>query len=415
MLRRTLLATLPSAFATHAAPGIRSEVFLKSPGKGTAIMAYAFYTRPTGGQMTSVETRWSRSDTIDIAYIRRSEDNGRTWTEPVALTTGEKRPNGMLRRHTRAGFADPKTGRYLEFWLEGVLPSDDPLEGMRIWNLYYRVSSDGKTFGKPQLVIHEGREFNASHPLPGVYTGRNCVMLGDQTSKPVAAPDGSILLPVQLSVLGPDGKLANPGGGYTYTNAAMLRGRWKGDQLVWRMSDELKIDPAHSTRGAVEPTIEILDDGRILMVLRASNDKRPEIPSHRWIAYSRDGARWTEPQPWTYDSGEKFFSPSSCSQLLKHSSGKLFWLGNINPTNPRGNRPRYPLVMGEVDRRSGLLLKNTLRTIDDRKPGEHELLTLSNFYAREDRETKEIALHMTRLFAFNDGWEGDALLYRIPV
>jgi hypothetical protein len=414
MQRRTFLASIPGAMALGAGP-IRSEVFLKSPGKGTAVMAYAFYTRPSGGEMISVETRWSRSDTIDIAYIRRSSDNGRTWTAPVALTTGQKRPDGMLRRHTRAGFVDPATGRYLEFWLEGVLPSDDPLEGMRVWRLYYRVSNDGKNFGPPQQVIHEGREFSADHPLPGVYTGKNCVMLGDQTSKPVAARDGSILLPVQLSVLGPDGKLANPGGGYTYTNAAMLRGRWKGNTLAWTMSEEVKIDPAHSTRGAVEPTIELLDDGRILMVLRASNDKRPEMPSYRWVCSSRDGMRWTDPVPWTYDTGEKFFSPSACSQLQKHSSGRLFWIGNITPVNPKGNRPRYPLILGEVDRRTGLLLKNSIRTVDDRKPDEDEILTLSNFYAREDRETREIALHMTRLFALKDGWEGDALLYRIPV
>ena len=29
--------------------------------------------------------------------------------------------------------------------------------------------------------------------------------------------------------------------------------------------------------------------------------------------------------------------------------------------------------------------------------------------------TKEIVLYMTRLFAFNDGWEGDGMRYRITV
>jgi hypothetical protein len=93
----------------------------------------------------------------------------------------------------------------------------------------------------------------------------------------------------------------------------------------------------------------------------------------------------------------------------------LFWIGNITPVNPKGNRPRYPLILGEAGRRTGLLLKSSIRTVDDRRPDEDEILTLSNFYAREDRETKEIVVHMTRLFAFHDGWEGDALLYRIPV
>jgi hypothetical protein len=120
-------------------------------------------------------------------------------------------------------------------------------------------------------------------------------------------------------------------------------------------------------------------------------------------------------QPWTYDDGSKFFSPSACSQLLRHPSGRLFWLGNITPENPRGNRPRYPLVMGEVDRVSGLLRRTSVRTIDTLQQGEDPVLSLSNFYARVDRRTHEIAIHMTRLFARPDEWSGDAYLYRVPV
>ena len=68
-----------------------------------------------------------------------------------------------------------------------------------------------------------------------------------------------------------------------------------------------------------------------------------------------------------------------------------------------------------MDLESGSLKREGLRVVDDRMPGDDELLTLSNFYAREDRESHEILVHMTRLFAFPDGWVGDALLYRIPV
>jgi hypothetical protein len=71
--------------------------------------------------------------------------------------------------------------------------------------------------------------------------------------------------------------------------------------------------------------------------------------------------------------------------------------------------------VGEVDQDSGLLIRESLIPVDDRQPGESEILTLSNFYAREDRETRQIALYMTRLFAFSDGWVGDASLYRIDV
>jgi len=405
--RAFLAAALP--------PGIAREVFLRSPAQGVAVMAYAFYTRPHGGDMISIEQRWTRSDTVDVAYIRRSRDHGRAWTAPAEMRTGERRPEGMLRRHPRCGFVDRRSGRYIEFWMEGVLPSDDPLEGLRNWNIYYRVSHDGaRTFGPTRQVIHAGAEFDARHPLPGVWTGKNSAMLGDMSCVPVAAHDGRILLPIEISPLGADGKLYNPTGGYTYTDAALLHGRWQGDRLDWEMSDSIQGDPARSTRGMVEPTIEFLEDGRLLMILRGSNDRRPELLSYRWFSSSSDGGRrWTKPQPWTYDDAQPFFSPSACSQLLRHSSGRLFWLGNLTPENPRGNRPRFPFVIGEVDRRTGLLLRSSVRLVDTRQPGEEPILSLSNFYAREDRRTREIAVHMTRLFARPGAWSGDAYLYRI--
>ncbi len=412
--RRAFLAAT-AASARGETSGIRRELFLASPGGGVAVMAYAFYTRPRGGEMNSIEQRWSRSDTIDVAYWRRSRDHGRTWSVPVERPTGERCPEGMLRRHPRCGFVDPSSGSYLEFWTEGVLPTDDPLEGLRQWNIFYRVSRDGgEHFGPPRQVIHAGAGFDAAHPFPDVWTGKNCAMLGDMTSVPVAARGGRILLPIQITPLGPDGKLYNPGGGYTYTDAAVLHGRWRGEALEWEISERIQGEPARSTRGMVEPTIARLDDGRLLMVLRGSNDRRPEIESHRWVCYSSDSGRaWTRPRPWTYDDGSAFFSPSSCSQLVDHSSGRLFWLGNITPGNPRGNRPRFPFVIGEVDRSSGLLRRSSVRVVDTLQPGEDPILSLSNFYAREDRRTREVVVHMTRLFARPEGWSGDAWLYRI--
>ncbi len=392
-----------------AKPEIRREVFLRSPVKGVAVMAFAYYTRKAGGDMVSVEQRWSRSDTIDVAYIRRSSDHGKTWSAPVEQPTGEKRPGGMLRRHLRAGFVDPHTGRYLEFWNEGILPTDDPLEGMRQWNLFYRLD------GKAHQIMQSGAEFGPRHPLPGVYTGKNCVMIGDTACVPLGRK-GEILLPVDTTALNPDGSLYNPTGGYTYTDAVVLHGAWRGGRLEWRMAQAVKGDPRRSTRGMDEPTVAELADGRLILVMRGSNDKRPELPGYRWISFSKDGGwTWTEPRPWTYTSGETFYSPSSCSQLLPHPNGRLYWLGNISPGNPRGNRPRYPFFIGEVDRESGLLIRDRVRLVDDRQPGEPELLTLSNFYAREDRETGGVALHMTRLIAQPGGWSGDAMLYRIEV
>ncbi|MDB6127220.1 MAG: hypothetical protein JWM35_1116, partial [Verrucomicrobia bacterium] len=137
-------------------------------------------------------------------------------------------------------------------------------------------------------------------------------------------------------------------------------------------------------------------------------------------AYSSDqGRTWTKPVPWTYVDGEDFFSPAASSQLLAHSSGRIFWMGNILPANPKGNRPRYPFVIAEVDTKSGRLIKSSVTGIDTRGPGDGELLALSSPSAREDRETHEIVINMTRWGALSKGteynWTANAYLYRVPL
>lgn len=420
--------------AESASGEIRREVFLASPRAGVAVLAASYYTRPSGGELLSLYQLMSRSDTVDVAFLRTSPDHGRTWSEAVEVGTLEVRAGGKFRRALRGGVADPKTGRFVRFQIEGRLPTDDPLEGMRQWYVTYQVSADGgRTWPVNEQVIQRGVEFSPTHPLPGVWIGKNCVMVGDVASVPVVLEDGTFILPVIVSPLGPDGSYFNPGGGYTYTDAAVLRGRWRengngssgksgGDARIdWELSARVQGDPAKSTRGMDEPTVAPLADGRLLMVLRGSNGGKPALPGRRWVAYSSDAGRtWTKPEPWTYAEGGEFFSPSACSQLVPHSSGRLFWIGNIVPTNPTGNQPRTPLVIGEVDVRSGLLRRDTVRVIDERKAGDSPLLALSNFSAREDRATGEIVVNLSRLFERSPpdparDWTSDAYLYRVPV
>jgi hypothetical protein len=400
------------------------KVFMPSPRKGVAVCGAAYYTRPSGGDLIGYHVYATRSDTVDVQYLRYSADNGRTWSAPVERATGAPQAGGgMLRRHPRGGYVDPQTGLYFSIWTEGVLPSDNPLEGLKRWILRYAVSADGgRTNAVEEQIVHAGAEYDPAHPLPGVWVGKNSVMLGDLTCRPVTLADGTLLVPCQLTLLGPDGEYYNPGGGYTYHAAAVLRGRWRPDRrLEWTLSSLVTGDAARTTRGLIEPTIAPLDDGRILMVMRGSNDVQPHLPGYKWRAFSADGGQtWTPPEPWTCADGGHFHSPSSCSQLLRHSNGALLWLGNLCAANPHGNAPRYPFVVGAVDRRGGGLLRDSVAAIDDRAPDESERLTLSNFYAREDRETGHILLYLTRLFARQpaDGppdWTADALEYRIAL
>lgn len=387
---------------------VSRDTFVESPGPGQGVMGGSFYTERDGLRLMSVHVITQRSDTVEVAYIRYSVDNGRTWGKTTEWAMRFDAEGGQGRRHFWGGYLDKRTDRFISMWNQGVLPTDDPLEGMKQWALHYAVSEDG---GRSELfreqVIHEGEEFDETHHLPGVIKGKNCVMVGDRGQVPLTRSDGVILVPVQSTPTDENGEYHNPGRGFTYTDCLLLKGTWKEDgRLGWTCSERIIPDPERTTRGLIEPTIAELQDGTILMVMRGSNDAVPEWPAYKWMSRSSDGGdTWTEATPWTYEDGEEFYSPSACSQLLPHSNGKLYWIGNLCEQNPRGNRPRYPIVMGEVNAESGLLIRDTVTILDDRMPGESERMTLSNFHAREDRENGNVLVYLPRFFVNGD--EGD--------
>lgn len=432
-----LLASASMIAAMMATPAsaiklASKEVFIPSATQGVRVNAYAFYSEADGVRMIGHHSEQTVSDKADVAYVRISEDNGKTWTGNRRVVTNRPVEGGTFREGVHPGFVDPDKKILLQFILRGVFPNDDPLEGMRQWTLHYRLSRIDVN-GEPILhfqgpVIQTGESFTTASPLPGVAIGKNSPMIGDLTCHPIKTRQGEILQPIQITPVGPDGDYYNPGGGYTYHDSAVLIGVWNDrDQLNWTLSEKVVGDPARSTRGMLEPSLAEADDGRILMVMRGSNDRKPEVPGYRWSAISDDGGRtWSEPEPWQYTDGQAFHSPSSCSQLLKHSSGRIFWIGNISSENPNGNLPRYPLVIGEVDGQSLLLKKETLCPIDDRRPGDWERLAISNFFAHEDRESKEIVVYAAPLFRKTptpgpDGknppldWTADSHRYRLRV
>jgi hypothetical protein len=109
-----VLGAPAAAPPTPAGPtaGIRRELFIRSPKPGTAVVLSAsYYTKPEGVDLISMHGLLSRSDTVDAAFFRRSQDNGRTWSDPVEVPSSEHRPDGTFRRVTLGGSVDPQTGR----------------------------------------------------------------------------------------------------------------------------------------------------------------------------------------------------------------------------------------------------------------------------------------------------------------
>lgn len=351
----------------------------------TSPLMHASYLRPEGLELVKVG-----------GY---SPDNGRTWERftPTPDFDGGL-PHGY-RRGRLPVFCDPVTGNVMgvvnSLDTPGLDPTiSEPPIALEKYYLRYRVSTDGgRTWLLDEPIIAEG--YTEENPFEGMYKGRNGLFMGDVGSQTIRTREGRILIPAQVCTLGPDGKLHSPGGGFTYTDVLIIIGTWRPDhRLDWRTAERIVGDPARSTRGMIEPTLAEAPDGRILCVMRGSNggtkDPQFAIPSHKWRSVSEDGGfTWSEPQPWAYDDGQAFFSPSAMSQLLTHSSGRIFWIGNINHENCRGNHPRHPLVIGEVDPDSLLLVRESVVVLDEVQPDEQDI-NLSHWWGMEDRETGNI-------------------------
>ena len=340
-----------------------------------------------------------------ISDRHQSDDNGKMW-QPLRSHAKlfEGLPHGY-RRGPTTGMLDEKDNRVL--WIVNSLDTPEldpkiaePPIAQQTYYLRYRVSTDGgRTWLCDDPIIGQGN-FNAQHPFEDLWVGKNAIYLGDLGSRPITTRGGRILVPAQMTVLDSSGSLYKPPKAHTYTEAVVLIGQWTEDhRITWRMSQRVKGDETLSCRGMIEPTLAELPDGRLVMVMRGSNSHDKNIPARRWISISNDqGETWSDPRPWGYDDGSSFYSPSSMSSLIRHSSGRIFWVGNISPENAFGNAPRFPLVIGEVDLKSLQLIRGSLVTLDDQSEADRQRgrLDLSHVHLLEDRLTGELIVSYVR-------------------
>jgi len=391
---------------------VKRETWI-NPSKPTyAVFGETGYISTTEPRMIRQWGEENKSDRADISFTEVSEDNGRTWGHRKVLSVTHKE-GGFTFLGGRGGgipFVDLDNGVTILFSLEVVLEGDDVVSGLKRRRIFYSTSKDGgRNFSSPKELVEQGEGYDVFHYMKGVYYGLNSASLG---GKPIKISRDEILLPVYVAPLDENAKLYNPLGGYTFTYAGFLIGRWKEDlsDLVWKSTQLVKIDPKSSIRGFSENTVAKLNGERILSILRGSN-------SYKWFTLSHDnGLTWDEVKPLRFDDGRELFSPASYSLLIRHSAGRLYWIANVVSTHPKGNSPRYPLCIAEIDEDGVTIKKGTLFNIDAKAEGECEALQLSNFGLYEDRETHEIVLTYPRLFARDDkDWTAPCMLYRVSV
>lgn len=406
-----------------------SMEILEKAQKGDSVKIQRQYT-DMGLSMKETREIQRESDFSNIKQVRYSIDNGITWsnyeddavyykkegeseTLSIYCDVKSNKEHGIVARNIMERFFPYEhKAVYKKYWDEGILEWYD--------HTFVEISrNDGKDYDQRVLLSYEkekGLEMNLG------YHGTNIEI----------TPEGKIL----TAIVAPLTSVAN---GYgidvskyakrpVITKAAIVfvlsyekkTGKWQSQP-----SRPIIISDKKSSRGMMEPNIIRLADGKYMLECRGSNavsagwDTRMKegTPSYRWVAFSDDCIEFTQASPLTYENGEQFYSPSSISKWVRHSkNNKLYWLGNITPEIPDGNRPRYPLCLAEFDEKNKCLIKDSVVMVDQRRPGEGELIQFSNFSFYEDRVTGNIKIEYSRMGSIpGDVMTGDAIQVTVEI
>jgi hypothetical protein len=374
---------------------VNKELYRKHARPREAPLASVTYVGPNL-ERRETQAEEVASDVGANVRARWSMDNGRTWTEFVPVQPSNNVDYGGVTVWEGEGNSvyDAKAGVLVQSWLRQII-----VDGLYHCFTYSRYSRDlGRTWSQPQQLCYEdGAAFDPGEPKKSSFLDHNEGYLGNNL---LVRADGTI-----LHVLAHANAPGDPGNNQRpwRMGSVLFQGRWNAqrEDYDWVPGARVEISPEHSARGLMEPEVAELEDGRLLVVWRGSthgwDGSVAKLPGRKFFSVSSDGGRTlTPPAVWTYDDGSDFYSPSSIHRMIRHSvTGKLYWLGNVSATPPRGNSPRYPLVIAEVDEAKVALKKGTVSVIDDRQPGQGQDIQFSNFSLLEDRETHLLELHLT--------------------
>ena len=418
---------------------IKREVYVPSPEPrvGTSVsMQYI------GRKLRREEVRSTirSSDWADTVRRRTSEDNGKNWSdwEPVykqAPTQGEfTQSGGESQRGT--GPYDPVSGRLIKPVFQRIITGKPEVAMEEIWNgnrlfcdhgFYQLSNDDGRTWGKAHLFKYEnGPDFDPDSWGNPEYYRTNEMYIGEA----IALSNGTVIVSATVPVPYLDKEdekfpsiFPNDYRDGCVAGAMCFIGKWNKSRqdYDWTKSNSIFLPRRMSTRGLVELNLAELSNGNLLMIMRGSNAGLDPLkhPARRWFSLSRDGGlSWSEVKEIRYDTGEQLYSPASIAKTIRSSkTGKLYWVGNIPDVPPKGNSPRYPLQIVEIDEEGLSFKKETLTVIDDRDPEkDSEHLQLSNFSLLENRETQDMEIYLIRLGEHGGGpdiWTADAYKYTL--
>jgi hypothetical protein len=360
------------------------EVFIPCRGERPVFPGFVTYVSASEPTLLHRFGWVDFSDGYDDFADSFSQDNGRTWTEPVLRQKSYEVPEGRVRYAENAAFFDADLRKLLTFTSRGLYPKDTVDVDANFEVVFAVFDPATGQYGEEAVLPFE---------LPGGLAISFCF--------PIKTSRGNLLVPAMTKVLDNEGRPVHYQGCWAPVEQPItIIGDYQADgTLQWRLGGRVPVNVEQNSRGLSENTLAELRDGRIAMISRGDNSMFPERPGYKWLCFSEDdGETWDEPVPLPCDTGDPIESGSNGSALFRSIwNGRLYWMGNLAlDGRANANWPRTPIVIAEVQEEPFALKRETITIVDQRAPHEHEHVQMSNFRFYQDRENGDVVVFLAR-------------------
>ena len=311
--------TLPFRVKTEVAHQALNPKFAWFHPRAAAIPGYGKDGVPA--VIMTLQKHLKVSDFYSGLYYMRTDDLGKTWTDPIEV------PELAWRYEsdgTTVSVADVTPGWHKQ---TGKLIAI----GIKV-----RYNKEGKQLtDKPRardaaytVFDPEKNTWSTWQPIAGIpeENGRFYSVIPGCTQW-LVKPDGKVLVPVYFR---------GPGtGDFSVT---VLECAFDGSTLTYQKhGSEMTVEGG---RGLVEPSLALYHDTYYLTL--RNNDRA-------YVTTSKDGLNFAEIRPWTFDDGTELGSYNTQAHWLAHSEGLFLCYTRKGADNDHIMRNRAPLFMAQVD------------------------------------------------------------------
>ncbi len=400
MLRRDFLSLTAGGAAAFVVPGLSQE----SGDLIKSIAGETLWRNRDGGGVTWFHPRAclipgenggrfvlmtlqeiAGSDYFGPVHWTRSDDLGKTWTDPAPIEALGRRPmpghDGLQK-----GVCD-------------VVPQYHPMTDTTLalgHVVFYRGERFSKKDQLPRYPIYAVRRADGSwseqkrlewdDPRGGFIYSNNC-------GQRVVLPDGDILLAFTF------------GPGEMNREVAGVRCAFDGETLtVKEVGPPLSLNVG---RGLLEPSVTEFD-GRYFLTIRAEDGRG-------YVAASEDGVRYGEMKAWAFDDGEAVGMSTTQQHWMTHSEGLHLVYTRRDASNEKVTRWRSPLWTARVDPGKRCLIRATERVVlplvGDGVNAPDDVALMGNFHVT--RVSPEESWVTVGEWMPKRGARGDVLLARV--